>query len=82
MARAIGDLMLARSEQTDQRFYSLSASIRQERKDYYAVLEATQKEDMDITSWLLRFLEALDRAELVLGKASRKPVSGIIWSDN
>ncbi len=37
MARAIGDLMLARSEQTDQRFYSLSAQIRQERKDYYGV---------------------------------------------
>ena len=76
MARAIGDLMLARSEQTDQRFYSLSAQIRQERKDYYAILEAIQKGDMDITSWLHWFLEALDRAfdraELVLGKVIQK----------
>ncbi|AHI26388.1 cell filamentation protein Fic [Komagataeibacter xylinus] len=76
MARAIGDLMLARSEQTDQRFYSLSAQIRQERKDYYAILEATQKGDMDITVWLLWFLGALDRAfdraELVLVKVIQK----------
>jgi Fic family protein len=76
MARAIGDLMLARSEQTDQRFYSLSAQMRQERKEYYAILEATQKGDMDITPWLLWFLAALDRAfdraELVLGKVVQK----------
>ncbi|GCE78999.1 Fic family protein [Komagataeibacter oboediens] len=76
MARAIGDLMLARSEQTEQRFYSLSAQIRQERKDYYAILEATQKGDMDITSWLHWFLGALDRAfdraELILGKVIQK----------
>ncbi|MFT8307785.1 Fic family protein [Acetobacter malorum] len=76
MARAIGDLMLARSEETDQRFYSLSAQIRQERKEYYAILEATQKGDMDITLWLRWFLGALDRAfdraELLLGKVIQK----------
>jgi len=76
MARAIGDLMLARSEQTDQRFYSLSAQMRQERKEYYAILEATQKGDMDITPWLRWFLGALDRAfdcaELVLEKVVQK----------
>ncbi|MBS1002044.1 Fic family protein [Acetobacter persici] len=76
MARAIGDLMLARSEQTEQRFYSLSDQIRQERKDYYAILEVTQKGDMDITPWLRWFLGALDRAfdraELVLGKVIQK----------
>ncbi|WP_048849077.1 Fic family protein [Tanticharoenia sakaeratensis] len=76
MARAIGDLMLARSEQTDQRFYSLSAQIRHERKEYYAILEATQKGDMDITPWLYWFLGALDRAfdhaELVLRKVMQK----------
>jgi Fic family protein len=83
MARAIGDLMLARSEQTDQCFYSLSAQIRQERKDYYAILEATQKGDMDITPWLHWFLGALDRAfdraELVvLGKVIQK---ARFWDD-
>ena len=80
MARAIGDLVLARSEQTDQRFYRLSTQIRQERKDYYAILEATQKGDMNITPWLRWFLGALDRAfdsADFWEKSSRSPVSGI-----
>jgi Fic family protein len=62
IARAIADMMLARSERTPQRFYSMSAQIRLERKDYYAILERTQKGDLDITAWLLWFLGCLDRA--------------------
>jgi Fic family protein len=62
IARAIGDLMLARSEQSTQRFYSLSAQIQQERKDYYAILEQTQKGGLDITPWMEWFLRCLARA--------------------
>jgi Fic family protein len=62
IARAIADMALARSEQSPQRFYSMSAQIRQERKAYYDVLEATQKGDLDITPWLEWFLACLDRA--------------------
>jgi Fic family protein len=62
IARAIADLALARAEQTAQRFYSMSAQIRQERKAYYDLLEATQKADLDITSWLEWFLDCLGRA--------------------
>lgn len=62
IARAIADMALARSEQSPQRFYSMSAQIRLERKAYYDVLEATQKGDLDITAWLKWFLECLDRA--------------------
>jgi Fic family protein len=62
IARAIGDLALARAENATQRFYSLSAQIRQERKAYYDVLEATQRGDLDITPWLVWFLDCLDRA--------------------
>lgn len=62
IARAITDLMLARSEHSAQRFYSMSAQIRQERNDYYGILEATQKADLDITRWLDWFLGCLDRA--------------------
>ena len=61
-ARAIADLMLARSEQNPKRFYSMSAQIRQERNDYYAVLEQTLKGSLDITSWMGWFLGCLDRA--------------------
>lgn len=62
IARAIADMALARSENTPQRFYSMSAQIRAERNAYYDTLEKTQKGDLDITSWLRWFLECLGRA--------------------
>ena len=62
IARAIADMCLARSEQSTQRFYSMSAQIRRERNAYYDALEATQKDDLDITPWLEWFLGCLDRA--------------------
>lgn len=62
IARAIADMALARSENCAQRFYSMSAQIQRERKDYYDVLERTQKGTMDITSWMDWFLGCLDRA--------------------
>jgi len=62
IARAIADMALARSEGTSQRFYSMSSQIRQERKDYYDILERTQKGDLEITAWLDWFLACLNRA--------------------
>lgn len=62
IARAIADLMLARSEKTGQRFYSMSAQIQRERKDYYDVLERCQKGTLDITEWVEWFLNCLQRA--------------------
>ncbi|MEZ6012128.1 MAG: Fic family protein [Hyphomonas sp.] len=62
IARAIADMMLARSENSPQRFYSMSASIRAERNAYYDVLEATQKGDLDVTGWLVWFLDCLEGA--------------------
>ena len=77
ISRAVGDMALARAEGTDQRFYSLSAQIQRERKQYYDRLEATQKGTMDVTAWLAWFLGCLLRAvqgadetlAAVLGKA-------------
>lgn len=62
IARAIADMVLARSERSPQRFYSMSAQIRQERKEYYEILELTQKGDLEITRWLEWFLACLGRA--------------------
>jgi Fic family protein len=62
IARAVGDLFLARAEGGGPRFYSLSAQIQRERKDYYAVLERTQKGTLDVTDWLAWFLGTLGRA--------------------
>ncbi|MGA2843542.1 MAG: Fic family protein [Steroidobacteraceae bacterium] len=62
IARAITDMALARSEKSAQRFYSMSAQIRLERKAYYDMLEQTQKGSLDVTPWLIWFLDCLDRA--------------------
>lgn len=74
IARALTDLQLARADGSEQRFYSMSAQIRKERKGYYDVLEKTQKETLDITVWLLWFIECLDRAL----DASSEILSGIM----
>ncbi len=62
IARAVGDRMLARAENAAQRFYSLSAQIQRERRDYYTLLEHTQKGTLDVTRWLDWFLGCLLRA--------------------
>ncbi len=84
IARAIGDMALARAEQSAQRFYSLSSQIQRERRHYYDHLEATQKGGMDITSWLAWFLECLlratDSAETVLSAVLAKARFWQQWS--
>ncbi len=78
IARAIADMALARSENSSQRFYSMSAQIRVERRAYYEILEKTQKGGLDITDWLRWFLTCLDHAfdgaetplKAVIGKAA------------
>ncbi len=62
MARAIADMALARSDNSSQRFYSMSAQIRQERGAYYDILEQTQKGTLDITDWMQWFLGCLGRS--------------------
>ena len=62
IARTIADMALARSENSPQRFYSMSAQIRQERAAYYNILEQTQKGTLDITPWMEWFLGCLGRA--------------------
>lgn len=62
IARAVGDMALARAESSSQRYYSLSAQIQRERKTYYDRLEAAQKGNGDVTEWLEWFLSCLLRA--------------------
>ena len=59
IARAIGDMALARADGSAQRFYSLSAQIGRDRKNYYDLLEKTQKGTLDVTQWLSWFLNSL-----------------------
>lgn len=62
IARTIADMQLAKSDNDPQRFYSMSTQIRVERKGYYQILEKTQKGNLDITEWLVWYLNCFDRA--------------------
>ncbi|RYF70134.1 MAG: Fic family protein [Comamonadaceae bacterium] len=70
IARAVGDLLLARADGSRTRFYSLSAQIQRDRKAYYDILERTQIDSMDVTAWLAWFLDSLlhaaERAQTTL----------------
>jgi len=78
IARALTDMALAQDDQQTQRYYSLSSQINSEREAYYAILESSQKGDVDITAWLLWFLGCFSRCiqtseklmSLVLDKAA------------
>ncbi|MBI4474849.1 MAG: Fic family protein, partial [Acidobacteria bacterium] len=84
IARAIADWVLARAENTGQRFYSMSAQIRRERDDYYSILEHTQKDSLDITAWLQWFIgclgRALDGTETTLTAVLRKARFWEAWN--
>lgn len=62
IARALTDLLLARSEKCGKRFYSVSAEMKSMQKDYYDVLERTQHGNGEITEWLLWFLNCFEQA--------------------
>jgi Fic family protein len=59
IARALSDLVIARSENSSLRFYSISSQIKKNRNSYYEILEQTGKSSPDITGWLMWFLENL-----------------------
>lgn len=76
IARAIADMALARADASKERYYSMSAQIEAERRDYYNELETQQRGTLDVTAWLLWFLaclgRAIDRAEHALALVTHK----------
>ncbi|WP_005031435.1 Fic family protein [Holophaga foetida] len=81
IARALGDLLLARADGSPQRFYSLSAQIQRERKAYYEILERTQRGSLDVTAWLAWFLGTLHRAvDLAQGPLDQVLAKARFWT--
>ena len=78
IARALADMILAQSDGQSYRFYSMSSQIRIERKQYYEVLEKTQKSSLDVTCWLEWFLNCLLNAI----KASETMLEKVIFKHN
>jgi Fic family protein len=76
IARAIADMQLARVDGSTDRFYSMSARIQKDWKEYYWILEESQKGTLDITNLLFWFLKCLDKsldaAEELLSKIKIK----------
>ena len=72
IARAIGEMQLARADKSSNRFYSMSSQIRKERNEYYHKLESAQKGSLDITEWISWFLHCLDRAFLSTNESLEK----------
>jgi Fic family protein len=75
VSRALADLALARADGSALRFYSMSTQIEAEKKQYYQTLEQTQKRTLDITGWLLWFLDCLGRAL----QGAEASLARIIW---
>lgn len=83
IARAIADMQLSRSDNDSYRFYSVSAQLRIQRNKYYAILEKTQKGNLDITDWLLWFIECVNDALDATSKLMQKVVKKTqFWERN
>ena len=74
LARALADLALAQAEQKTIRLYAMSAAILKRRRDYYGILEASQRGTLDVTPWLLWFLGTLQ----VGLKDSSEQIDGVL----
>lgn len=76
IARALTDMLLSRSDNSELRFYSMSAQIQKNRNEYYDILEQTQKGTMDVTNWLTWFLSnlliAINSSEDILADVIKK----------
>lgn len=62
IARAISDMILSQADRNKLRFFSMSMQICREKKEYYRILERTQRGDGDITEWLAWYLGCFERA--------------------
>ncbi len=83
IARAISDMLLTRSDDSPLRFYSLSAQILHQKKEYYAALNKVQYSDSDITSWLVWYLECFKSALLTTETLLQKTISKAeFWERN
>lgn len=83
LARTIMDMLLARHDGTQNRFYSMSSAIAENRKAYYEILERTQKGGLDISEWLLWFLECLGKAmEKSITVTNRTLRKAMFWSEH
>ena len=70
LARILSDMLLARGENSEFRFYNVSSQINKDKNHYYDILERMQHGDGDITEWLVwymqKLVEALNEADSIV----------------
>lgn len=80
ITRALTDLALAQADSQSIRLYAMSASILARRADYYRILQETQRDALDVTAWLVWFLEVLDDSlEQALATVTRMQNKARFW---
>lgn len=83
IGRAIADMVLSQAEQSKMRFFSISHQINKDKKQYYDILEKTQKGGCDITEWILWYLDCLvrsvEQSDEILSKVLNK---ALFWQTN
>lgn len=62
IARALTEMLLAKSDGAPRRFYSMAGQILADREAYYTILEQTQRGDCDVTAWIVWFLQTLEKS--------------------
>lgn len=83
LARTITDMLLAKADKSPYRFYSMSAQIALARKEYYDTLERTQKGALDITEWIVWFLNRLDKSiNMAMETIGRTLHKATFWESN
>lgn len=76
LARILSDMMLARGEKSEFRFYNVSSQINKDKKHYYSILEKTQRGNGDITEWVAWYaktiLASLEEADTTISAILNK----------
>lgn len=60
ITRALTDLALSQADNQSITLYAMSTVIFEHRADYYRALEQTQRGGVDVTEWLVWFLDTLN----------------------
>ena len=83
LTRTLTDMLLARADGLPRRFYSMSAAILRDRNSYYDLLEYMGKHGMDITRWLLWFLQTMENAiDTAVETTQRVVQKSLFWQEH
>lgn len=82
LARILSDMLLARADKSEFRFYNISSQINKDKNHYYDILENAQRGNGDVTEWILWYADtlsaALNEAETIVSTVLNK---SLFWQN-